>query len=69
MKSEARLGERAPSTSTPSTGLERSSAGDPEGPVAAGAGYGALMVPNLGETTDRPRDERADEAFRGRPFG
>jgi hypothetical protein len=28
MKSEARLGDRAPSTSTPSTGVERTSAGD-----------------------------------------
>jgi hypothetical protein len=46
MKSEARLGESAPSTSTPSTVVDRSWAGD------IGAGRVELMEMNLGETTD-----------------
>ena len=40
MKSEARLGESAPSTSTPSTGVDRSSAGE-------AAGDGVLLMPRI----------------------
>ena len=40
MKSPARLGERAPSTSTPSTGVETRSAGDAGAVAVAGAGSG-----------------------------
>lgn len=59
MKSEARLGESAPSTSTPSTGVDRSSAGDPVDSCDTGvscdtgAGWVVLMITNLGETTDK----------------
>ena len=48
MKSEARLGESAPSTCTPSTGVDRSSAGEAMGVDVV------LMDPNLGEATDNP---------------
>ena len=43
MKSPARLGESAPSTSTPSTGVETRSAGE---------GAGVLMRRTLGDPTD-----------------
>ena len=65
MKSDARLGESAPSTSTPSTGVDRSSAGDPVDSGEGAAGRVVLMTTNLGEPTDNPgrrapypRDER-----------
>jgi hypothetical protein len=61
MKSAARLGDRAPSTSTPSTGVDRRSAGDPVMSVV-------LMAPNLGEATDTAR-ERAVAAVREGSFG
>ena len=43
MKSPARLGDRAPSTSTPSTGVETRSAGE---------GAGVLMRRTLGDPSD-----------------
>ena len=53
MKSPARLGEIAPSTSTPSTGVETRSAGDSGAVVVAGAGRGIDMTRlTLGEATD-----------------
>ncbi len=50
MKSEARLGERAPSTSTPSTGVDRSSAGE------AADGEVVLIRTNLGAAADNGWD-------------
>jgi hypothetical protein len=50
MKSDARLGESAPSTRSPSIGVDLSSAGE-----VAGKAIGVeavLMDPNLGEATD-----------------
>jgi len=44
MKSEARLGERAPSTSTPSTGVERSSAGDVDPSADGVTGVGCVVL-------------------------
>ena len=53
MKSPARLGEIAPSTSTPSTGVEIRSAGDSGAVVVAGAGRGIDMTRlTLGGATD-----------------
>ena len=54
MKSPARLGEIAHSTSTPSTGVETRSAGD-SGAAAEGAGRGIVMARlTLGEAYDSP---------------
>ena len=54
MKSEALLGESAPSTSTPSTGVPRSSAGEAGAPTGeAGADGDVLMSPNVGQPTDK----------------
>ena len=56
MKSEARLGDSAPSTSTPSTGV-----GSQLGRVA-GVGVGRAHGTNLGEATDRRAVRRAPYA-------
>ena len=60
MKSDARLGDSAPSTSTPSTGVASpgSSAGEAAGDDVL------LMTPNLGEATDSAADSRASYAGR-----
>lgn len=63
MKSEARLGDNAPSTSTPSTAVDRSSAG------VAGVGWVVLTRMNLGETTDRGGTPRAVPPIREGWFG
>ncbi len=52
MKSPARLGERAPSTSTPSTGVETRAAG--EGGCSCASASLVLMRFTLGEATDTP---------------
>ena len=63
MKSPARLGESAPSTSTPSTGVEIRSAGDSGAVAVAGAGRGIDMTRlTLGAATD-------SGAGGGRPHG
>jgi hypothetical protein len=46
MKSDARLGDSAPSTRSPSTGVDFSSAGEAMGDEVV------LMITNLGEATD-----------------
>ena len=66
MKSPARLGEIAPSTSTPSTGVEIRSAGDSGAVAVTGAGRGIDMTRfSLGGATDSGRT--APEAACGRP--
>lgn len=60
MKSEARLGERAPSTSTPSTGVDRSSAGEAGEVVGDGL---VLTSTTLGETSDSGREATPRRCF------
>jgi hypothetical protein len=57
MKSEARLGERAPSTSMPSTGVDRSSAGE------AGDDEVVLIPTNLGGAADNGWDAARRQWF------
>src|SRR4029078_8331324 len=71
MKAEGRLGGRTQLTSTPSTGVPRSSAGDAGAAGTAGATGMVLMGPNLVQATDSPRSRhagRGDEAQGAAPF-
>ncbi len=66
MKSPARLGEIAPSTSTPSTTVETRSAGEP--PEAEEAGDAARFVMSrlsLGEPYDTARARAEPSGHRG----
>ena len=63
MKSPARLGEMAPSTSTPSTGVETRSAGEAAGSGERGAAAGIVMARlTLGEAYDTVRAARTAAA-------